>query len=1151
MKRKRFYLFTIFTLAALLCRAADVNFVSADGAWNVTVSTDAVTITPTDNTQATYTVPAKVSNAGGTEYAVTTIGANAFKGNTQLTSIDLTQATSLRRIGPSAFEGCTGLTAITLPASLRYIGPIGSMTGASYCSCFKGCTSLRTVTIAAGGYLTSIGEEAFSGCTALTEMVLPDVPDGQKLVLCNNMLLNCTGLERVSFPSQTTYTNYGDFMPFTGCTALKEIVFREGNGLLTKSIVFTDQKESLEVLDLRGTAHTSVGGLKGFSKLTAVYLPGTMTTIGSYAFQNCTALTTVAMAEGLTGIGDQAFMGCTALESVTIPSTVKTIGSTNRGECFMGCTALREVIFTAPSQMETFYPRAFSGCTSLKEFNFPRGETDNTIDIYSGLFSGCPIEKVSISRAVKTYPRANPMGDLKNTLKEITWEDGATFKANVSSCPGLTRLDMSNTGIKRLAGESDNSQEPFQDCVNLEEVLFPPCLEYIGPRQFQGCISLKSVFIPKSIKKIREYAFKDCTSLERFEIEEGADHTLVGYCSLNYCPNLKEVIFGEGVDTLENVLLGGCNSLEKLHLPASISNLRIRMYYADVPMGLFEGYPVDIVPTCPKLREVTFAPGSQVSILPESFFSGCPNVETIVLPDNCRQIGANAIVSKKNLTQIDIPASVVHIGENFLADCPNIAEVVLPETVTMIYPGFLRNNISITQLHIPASVTRLYAQEFLSGCSNLRKLYLDCKSSALYTMSKDNTTQPINDDYQRPFATTTSNAIETNFGGDKHFTHLNNCEVYVKDEDVYQDFLNYTSLMRDVLTQEDKEVKLWERLDAKSNYNLWGSDNSDYEPESDEDLSDGAMAWWCHYEDFIEDDGGYNNRYVYAQRVGMQFSAPSVSATLEGGVSDPLPTVQFTLLQPENQHVTYTSSCPGVATVDEEGNVTVHDGGKAIITAHYAGEAYLYMPDSCSYEVNVAYPETAEVTIGSLGITTYAASYPLDFTNLEEEYGLKAYVVSSYDASTVYMVQVKETCKANTGLVIKGPAGQYTVPVVNVGRQYANLLKAVPYTINLKPTEGDCTNLVLSAPDGTPSFHTTTGGNFGPHKSYLQVFTSVMNATNSANGLQLVFDDDTDGIDTVTTGQDHDVWFNLQGARIAKPTQPGLYIHNGRKEVVK
>ena len=107
MKRKRFYLFMIFTLAALLCRAADVNLVSADGAWNVTVSTDAVTIAPVDNTLSTYTVPQKVSNAGGTEYAVTAIGANAFKGNTQLTDIDLTQATSLCRIGPSAFEGCT------------------------------------------------------------------------------------------------------------------------------------------------------------------------------------------------------------------------------------------------------------------------------------------------------------------------------------------------------------------------------------------------------------------------------------------------------------------------------------------------------------------------------------------------------------------------------------------------------------------------------------------------------------------------------------------------------------------------------------------------------------------------------------------------------------------------------------------------------------------------------------------------------------------------------------------------------------------------------------------------------------------------------------------------------------------------------------
>ena len=502
----------------------------------------------------------------------------------------------------------------------------------------------------------------------------------------------------------------------------------------------------------------------------------------------------------------------------------------------------------------------------------------------------------------------------------------------------------------------------------------------------------------------------------------------------------------------------------------------------------------------------------------------------------------------QNLTSITIPNSLKFIGPNFLADCPNVSEVVLPEGTTTINTGFLRNCYSITELHIPANVKTINAREFLSGCTNLRKLYIDCQPDALITKNADTY---FNDDYQRPFATSTSDAIERNFGGDKHFTHLNNCEVYVKDEDVYQDFLNYTSLMRDVLNQEDKEVKLWERLDAESDYNLCGSDNSDYEPESEEDMSDGAMAWHCHNEDFIEADGGYNNRYVYAQRVGMQFSAPSVSATLEGGVSDPLPTVQFTLLQPENQHVTYTSSCPGVATVDEEGNVTVHDGGKAIITAHYAGEAYLYMPDSCSYEVHVAYPASAEVTIGSLGITTYAASYPLDFTNLEEEYGLKAYVVSSYDASTVYMVQVRETCKANTGLVIKGPAGQYTVPVVNVGRQYANLLKAVPYTINLKPTEGNCTNLVLSAPNGTPSFHTTTGGNFGPHKSYLQVFTSVMNATNSANGLQLVFDDDTDGIDTVSTGQDHDVWFNLQGARIAKPTQPGLYIHNGRKEVVK
>ena len=1147
MKRKRFYLFTIFTLAALLCRAADVKFVSADGAWNVTVSTDAVTIAPVDNTLSTYTVPQKVSNAGGTEYAVTAIGANAFKGNTQLTDIDLTQATSLCRIGPSAFEGCTGLTAITLPASLRYIGPIGSMTGASYCSCFKGCTSLRTVTIAAGGYLTSIGEEAFSGCTALTELVLPDVPEGQKLALCNNMLLNCTGLERVSFPSQTTYTNYGDFMPFTGCTALKEVVFREGNGLLTKSVVFTDQKESLEVLDLRGTAHTSTSNFTGFSKLREVDLASTTTIVGNSSFKNCTSLTTVRLNEGLTTIANEAFRGCTALTSITIPASVKELGGGSKGYIFADCTSLEEVIFTAPSQMEKMYPGTFSGCTSLKEFNFPRGERTGVLDVWGNQFASCPLEKVNISRAVKENPTGGSLiQSAHNTLREVTWEDGAVYIGSLYECPNLTRLDMSNTAIDSIG--SDKTVVSINYNPNLKEILFPPTLKFICQNAFMFNTALEEVHLPKSIQYIGMGAFHDCTALTTFEIEDGADKTNIIYHFIYNCSNLTTVKLGEGVARMATCSFGGCTSLESIQFPASLSVIQGMQIEGGQPLGMFEAVNGNDVVNCPNLKEVTFAEGNTVSSLPNGFYRGAPGLTSISLPENVTTLGGSAVAGFQNLTSITIPNSLKYIGPNFLADCPNISEVVLPEGTTTINTGFLRNCYSITELRIPANVKSIYAQEFLSGCTNLRKLYIDCQPDALITKNADTY---FNDDYQRPFATSTSDAIERNFGGDKHFTHLNNCEVYVKDEDVYQDFLNYTSLMRDVLTQEDKEVKLWERLDAESDYNLCGSDNDEYYPEAgDEDLSPHGMAWHCHYEDFIEDDGGYNNRYVYAQRVGMQFSAPSVSATLEGGVSDPLPTVQFTLLQPENQHVTYTSSCPGVATVDEEGNVTVHDGGKAIITAHYAGEAYLYMPDSCSYEVHVAYPESAEVTIGSLDITTYAASYPLNFTGMEEQ-GLKAYVVSSYDASTVYMVQVKETCKANTGLVIKGPAGQYIVPVVNAGRQYANLLKAVPYTINLKPTEGNCTNLVLSAPDGTPSFHTTTGGNFGPHKSYLQVFTSVMNATNSANGLQLVFDDDTDGIDTVSTGQTHDVWFNLQGARIAKPTQPGLYIHNGRKEVVK
>ena len=50
-----------------------------------------------------------------------------------------------------------------------------------------------------------------------------------------------------------------------------------------------------------------------------------VTSIGNYAFYNCSGLTSVTIPNSVTSIGDDAFRGCSGLTSITIPNSVTTI----------------------------------------------------------------------------------------------------------------------------------------------------------------------------------------------------------------------------------------------------------------------------------------------------------------------------------------------------------------------------------------------------------------------------------------------------------------------------------------------------------------------------------------------------------------------------------------------------------------------------------------------------------------------------------------------------------------------------------------------------------------------------------------------------------------------------------------------------------
>ncbi|AKB27731.1 Chitin binding protein [Methanosarcina siciliae T4/M] len=158
---------------------------------------------------------------------VTTIGASAFKSNTNITSATIPD--SVTSISDYAFLSCSGLTTVTIGSGVTTIGD----------SAFYGCTSLTSVTI--GNNVTTIGTYAFRGCTALTSVTIPDsvttigtyafygctyltsVTIGNNVTsVGSSAFQDCSALTSVTIPNSVT--SIGSSM-FRDCTALTSVMF--------------------------------------------------------------------------------------------------------------------------------------------------------------------------------------------------------------------------------------------------------------------------------------------------------------------------------------------------------------------------------------------------------------------------------------------------------------------------------------------------------------------------------------------------------------------------------------------------------------------------------------------------------------------------------------------------------------------------------------------------------------------------------------------------------------------------------------------------------------------------------------------------------------------------------------------------------------
>jgi hypothetical protein len=194
-----------------------------------------------------------------------------------------------------------------------------------------------------------------------------------------------------------------------------------------------------------------------YEHITGVYIPGSVTKIGSCAFQDCHELARVTLCEGLEIIKDYAFNTCSALEEVTFPSTLTKI----EWNAFFECNSLKKITFLGNTDLEG---DAFDDCNALKEVYF-LGTDGRKYNIGSCAFTDTGIERIAFSEGLEIIEDGAFFAVI--TLKEVFIPSTVTSIDNTAfACSGLEQIYYAGTPdqwgkIKCVVSEYDIYENPI------------------------------------------------------------------------------------------------------------------------------------------------------------------------------------------------------------------------------------------------------------------------------------------------------------------------------------------------------------------------------------------------------------------------------------------------------------------------------------------------------------------------------------------------------------------------------------------------------------------------------------------------------------------------------------------------------------------
>lgn len=575
-----------------------------------------------------------------------------FDGLEHLQEVRLPAGAGLKALGDDLFSGCTALRSVTWPtAEVRRIGA----------RAFRSCTAL-TDTLRLEG-IEALGDEAFARCTGLecvvTDAALQCIGDG--------VFSGCSSLDSLNLPAGLIQVGTEAFagvpwyehQPFTdgvryvGSVACQLQTDDLGQGTIGGTVTLRE-----------GTLGLAGGLCAGKMSLTHISLPASLRHIGARAFENCVRLAAIRLPEGLQIIGEHAFENCTELSAVNLPASLTEVGQ----YAFNGCSGLQSLTYDVPAAGGSYL---FSACNALTEVTLGKAVRE----LPDGLFIGCS--------ALRTLTGGNGLEIIgANAFSGCGALDSFTFAPTVSRMGGLA---FSGTA--------------------LTHVDLPEALDSIGESVFSGC-NLKRLSVQGSLNRMNPQAFYGC----QVELLEW---------NVPQCPALAN-----GIDCRMAVV--GSN----------VSTLPVRfLAHSDVTSVTFEALSLlteiadEAFYECRSLTSITLP--ASVTAIGEESFRYCSSLRSVSMAEQggsayasmsaAPGIGKQAFYYCSALQQMSFPGKITYIGEQAFQNCAVLSEVQLPEGVTSIGPRAFYQCAGLKHLGLPSTLQAMESEAF-AECGSLERV---------------------------------------------------------------------------------------------------------------------------------------------------------------------------------------------------------------------------------------------------------------------------------------------------------------------------------------------------------------------------------------------------------------------------------------------